>query len=89
MTRLCTTSTETRRTIGRRTFRYWIGEKIDPILIRKYGIYPTYHARIVYLMMQRALDGDHTMLFALFSLSSYDNLVPQLIDETRAAEKES
>ena len=65
------------------------GEKIDPILIRKYGIYPTYHARIVYLMMQRALDGDHTMLFALFSLSSYDNLVPQLIDETRAAEKES
>ena len=63
------------------------GEKIDPILIRKYGIYPTYHARIVYLMMQRALDGDHTMLFALFSLSSYDNLVPQLIDETRAAEK--
>ena len=65
------------------------GEKIDPILIRKYGIYPTYHARIVYLMMQRALDGDHTMLFALFSLSSYDNLVPQLIDETQAAEKES
>jgi hypothetical protein len=40
-------------------------------------------------MMQRALDGDHTILFALFSLSSYDNLVPQLIDETRATEKES
>ena len=55
------------------------GEKIDSILLEKYGIYPTYHARLVYLMMRRALAGDRTMLFALFSISSYDELVPQIL----------
>ena len=52
---------------------------IDSILLEKYGIYPTYHARLVYLMMRRALAGDRTMLFALFSISSYDELVPQIL----------
>jgi hypothetical protein len=30
-------------------------------------------------MMRRALAGDRTMLFALFSISSYDELVPQIL----------
>lgn len=55
------------------------GEKVDEILIRKYRLFPTYHARLVYLMMRRALAGDRTMLFALFSISSYDELVPQIL----------
>jgi hypothetical protein len=32
-------------------------------------------------MMRKALAGDHTMLFALFSISSYDSFVPQAIAE--------
>ena len=58
------------------------GEKVDEILIKKYGLYPTYHARVVYLMMRKALAGDHTMLFALFSISSYDSFIPQTVAES-------
>ena len=63
------------------------GEKVDRILMEKYGLYPTYHARLVYLMMRRALAGDRTMLFALFSVSSYDELVPQILAENSKAWK--
>ena len=61
------------------------GEKVDEILMKNYGLFPTYHARLVYLMMRRALSGDRTMLFALFSVSSYDALVPQILFSTSKA----
>ena len=66
-------------TFSENDIRPLTGEGIDEILIRKYGLFPTYHARLVYLMMRRALAGDRTMLFALFSISSYDGLVPQIL----------
>ena len=59
--------------------RILTGEQIDGILMEQYGLFPNALARAAYVMMRRALAGDRPLLFTLFALSSYEDLVPQLI----------
>ncbi len=55
------------------------GEKVSRILKETYGIWPNRHARLAYMLMRKATNGDRTALFAIFSMSSYDNLVDRTI----------
>ena len=45
----------------------------------RYQLFPNALARSAYVMLRRALAGDRPMLFTILALSSYDDLVPQLI----------
>ena len=48
--------------------------------MKEYALYPNLHARLAYVMLRKALAGDHAMLFALFAVSSkYAEYVPRLI----------
>ena len=55
------------------------GEKVSRILKETYGIWPNRHARLAYMLMRKATNGDRTALFAIFAMSSYDNLVDRTI----------
>ena len=55
------------------------GNQVDEILLKVYSLYPNLHSRLAYVMLRKALSGDHTMLFALFAVSSYAEYIPQLI----------
>ncbi|MBP5168523.1 MAG: hypothetical protein ILP14_04880 [Oscillospiraceae bacterium] len=55
------------------------GEKVSRILKETYGIWPNRHARLAYMLMRKATNGDKTALFAIFAMSSYDNLVDRTI----------
>lgn len=56
------------------------GEKVSRILKDIYGIWPHRHARLAYMLMRKAMNGDRTALFAIFSMSSYDGMVDRTID---------
>jgi hypothetical protein len=56
------------------------GEKVSRILKDTYGIWPNRHARLAYMLMRKAMNGDRTALFAIFSMSSYDSLVDRTFD---------
>ena len=56
------------------------GEKVSRILKDTYGIWPHRHARLAYMLMRKAINGDRTALFAIFSMSSYDGLADRTID---------
>ena len=58
------------------------GEKVSWILKDTYGIWPNRHARMAYMLMRKAMNGDRTALFAIFSMSSYDSLVDRTIAST-------
>ena len=58
------------------------GEKVSRILKDTYGIWPNRHARLAYMLMRKAMNGDRTALFAIFSMSSYDSLVDRTIAST-------
>ena len=58
------------------------GEKVSRILKDTYGIWPNRHARLAYMLMRKAINGDRTALFAIFSMSSYDSLVDRTIAST-------
>ena len=55
------------------------GEKVSRILKETYGIWPNRHARLAYMLMRKATNGDRTALFAIFAMSSYDNLIDRTI----------
>ena len=56
------------------------GQKVSRILKDTYGIWPNRHARLAYMLMRKAANGDRTALFAIFSMSSYDSLVDRTIN---------